>query len=69
MCDAVVAAETAFGKLTGLVNKAVLIQSRKDGLITEIETEDWLRLVSVDLNGTCFALKHGLKAIARAGVS
>jgi len=67
VCDAVVAAEATFGKLTGLVNNAVLIQSRKDGPITEIETEDWLQLVSVDLNGTCFALKHGLKAIAWSG--
>ena len=56
-----------FGKLTGLVNNAALVQGRRDGPITEIETDDWLRLVSVDLNGTYFALKHGLRAIARSG--
>lgn len=64
---AIAAAESRFGKLTGLVNNAATIQGRKDGPITEIETEDWLNILRVDLTGTYFALKYGLKAIARAG--
>jgi len=64
---AVAATQREFGKLTGLVNNAATIQGRKDGPITEIETEDWLNILRVDLTGTYFALKHGLKAIVRAG--
>jgi NAD(P)-dependent dehydrogenase (short-subunit alcohol dehydrogenase family) len=64
---AVAAAEQTFGKLTGLVNNAATIQGRKDGPITEIETDDWLNILRVDLTGTYFALKYGLRAIARAG--
>jgi len=64
---AVDAAEATYGKLTGLVNNAATIQGRRDGPITEIETDDWLEILRVDLTGTYFALKYGLKAIARAG--
>lgn len=66
--EAAVGAATArFGKLTGLVNNAATIQGRKDGPLTEIETGDWLKIVNTDLAGTYYALKHGLRAIARAG--
>jgi len=64
---AVEAAERSYGRLTGLVNNAATIQGRTDGPITEIETEDWLNILRVDLTGTYFALKYGLRAIARAG--
>ncbi|MDB5575583.1 MAG: oxidoreductase [Bradyrhizobium sp.] len=64
---AVVAAETRFGKLTGLVNNAATIQGRCDGPLTEIASEDWLHILNVDFAGTYFALKNGLRAIARAG--
>ena len=64
---AVTAAERTYGRLTGLVNNAATIQGRTDGPITEIATEDWLNILRVDLTGTYFALKYGLKAIARAG--
>jgi len=67
VCAAVEAAEKHFGKLTGLVNNAATIQGRRDGPITEIETADWLDILRVDLTGTYFALKYGLRAIARAG--
>jgi NAD(P)-dependent dehydrogenase (short-subunit alcohol dehydrogenase family) len=64
---AVQTAVARFGKLTGLVNNAATIQGRRDGPLTEIETDDWLRIVNTDLAGTYYALKHGLRAIARTG--
>jgi NAD(P)-dependent dehydrogenase (short-subunit alcohol dehydrogenase family) len=64
---AVAAAEARFGRLTGLVNNAATIQGRRDGPLTEIETDEWLNILRVDLTGTYFALKHGVRAIVRAG--
>ena len=64
---AVGAAADRFGKLTGLVNNAAWIQNRNDGPLTEISTETWRKLTSVELDGVFFASKYGLKAIARAG--
>jgi NAD(P)-dependent dehydrogenase (short-subunit alcohol dehydrogenase family) len=67
VAGAVAAAVGEFGRLTGLVNNAATIQGRRDGPITEIETEEWLDILRVDLTGTYFALKRGLRAIVRSG--
>jgi len=67
VAGAVAAAVGEFGRLTGLVNNAATIQGRRDGPITEIETEEWLDILRVDLTGTYFALKHGLRAIVHSG--
>jgi NAD(P)-dependent dehydrogenase (short-subunit alcohol dehydrogenase family) len=64
---AVAVAVERFGKLTSLVNNAATIQGRKDGPLTEIASEDWLHILNTDLSGTYYALKHGLRAIAKAG--
>jgi NAD(P)-dependent dehydrogenase (short-subunit alcohol dehydrogenase family) len=64
---AVAIAVARFGKLTGLVNNAATVQGRKDGPLTEVATEDWLHILNTDLAGTYYALKHGLRAIAKAG--
>jgi NAD(P)-dependent dehydrogenase (short-subunit alcohol dehydrogenase family) len=64
---AVVKAVAHFGRLTGLVNNAATVQGRKDGPLTEIATEDWLKILNTDLAGTYYSLKHGLRAIANAG--
>jgi NAD(P)-dependent dehydrogenase (short-subunit alcohol dehydrogenase family) len=64
---AVTTAVERFGRLTGLVNNAATIQDRKDGPLTEIASDDWLRILNTDLAGTYYALKHGLRAIAKAG--
>jgi NAD(P)-dependent dehydrogenase (short-subunit alcohol dehydrogenase family) len=66
---AVRAAVERFGKLTGLVNNAAWIQGRgdRDGPLTEIESDDWRKILDINLNGVYYASKHALRAIARAG--
>lgn len=62
-------AEHTFGRVTGLVNNAAWVQDRDglDGPLSEIETENWERLLRVDLTGMFLASKYGLRAIARSG--
>jgi NAD(P)-dependent dehydrogenase (short-subunit alcohol dehydrogenase family) len=66
---AVGAAVTRFGQLTALVNNAAWVQGRwaVEGPVTEIELEDWDKIIRVNLTGTFLASKHALRQIVRAG--
>lgn len=67
--DAVAAAVDRFGRLTALVNNAAWIQGRwrVDGPVTEIELDDWERIIRVNLTSAYLASKYALREIVRAG--
>lgn len=58
-----------FGRLTSLVNNAAWVQGRwaVDGPVSEIELENWEKIIQVNLTGTFLASKYALPEIARAG--
>jgi NAD(P)-dependent dehydrogenase (short-subunit alcohol dehydrogenase family) len=66
---AVDAAVSRFGRLTALVNNAAWVQGRwaVEGPVTEIELENWEKIIGVNLTGTFLASKYALREIVRAG--
>jgi NAD(P)-dependent dehydrogenase (short-subunit alcohol dehydrogenase family) len=66
---AVDAAVARYGRLTALVNNAAWVQGRweVEGPVTEIELEDWERIVKVNLTGTFLASKYAIRQIVRCG--
>jgi 3alpha(or 20beta)-hydroxysteroid dehydrogenase len=61
---AVAAAESAFGRLTTLVNNAGV--PGRDGIEATTE-ESWARTLGVDLKGVWLGMKHCVPALRRAG--
>jgi NAD(P)-dependent dehydrogenase (short-subunit alcohol dehydrogenase family) len=66
---AVDTAVARFGRLTALVNNAAWVQGRwaVEGPVTEIELENWEKIIKVNLTGTFLASKYALREIVRAG--